>query len=215
MITSPTLHSAALGALETAINQALKLDPSTRAALAGLEGKLFRLEISGTGLDIFIMPLAEGVQLSGQFDGNVDTHVNGTITDFVELITSDDAPSTLINGGITLQGDSAPLLELQSILHKLDLDWESALADVIGDVPAHQIGRLARKGINFGRKTADSLQRQIDEYLHEEARVLPTSTELKGFYEDVTKLNLAAERLDARVQRMQKKLDELHRRKRD
>ena len=209
-----TLHAAALGGLENAINQALKLDPSTRAKLSGLEGRCFRLEIRATGLDIYLLPLADGVALAGFFDDEVDTHVTGTVSDFVELITASDAPSTLINGDITLRGDSAPLLELQGILHQLDLDWESGLADIIGDVPAHQIGKMVRKGARWGRKTADSVQRQVDEFLHEEARLLPSGTELKNFYEDVHLLNLAADRLEARVQRIQKTLDDLHRRKR-
>ena len=53
---NPTLHTAALAALETAINRALKLDPATTQNLGQLDGKVFRLEIAGTGADIYLLP---------------------------------------------------------------------------------------------------------------------------------------------------------------
>ena len=210
---NPTLHTAALAALETAINRALKLDPATTRNLGQLDGKVFRLEIAGTGADIYLLPEQHGLQLQGFYDGPIDSHVIGTMADFVELISADDAASTLINGGIKLSGDSAPLLQLQGILHRLELDWEGSLARVIGDVPAHQLGKMVRGGMHWGQQAFTSINRQAEEFLHEEARLLPPAAELQDFYDAIASTGLALDRVEARLQRQQQRLQQLQQRR--
>jgi ubiquinone biosynthesis protein UbiJ len=206
---SLTLHTAALAALESGINHALEMDPATARALQQLDGKVFRLELVGTGADIFLLPQQQGVTLRGFHDGPIDSHVIGTVPDFVELISAEDPASTLINGGIQLSGDSAPLLQLQSILHRLDLDWEGALARAIGDIPAHQVGRLVRGGVRWGKHAVDSMNRQLEEFLHEEARLLPPEAELQDFYADVSRLEVDVDRAEARLAKQQQRLAKL------
>lgn len=211
---NPTLHTAALATLETAINGALRLDTSTTRALGELEGRVFRVELQGTGADIYLLPDEQGMQLRGYYDGPVDTHVIGSPADFVELISAEDAASTLINGGISLSGESGPLLQLQAILHRLELDWESALAELIGDVPAHQVGRLVRGGARWGKQAIQSLNRQVEEFVHEEARLLPPASELQDHYESIAQLGLAVDRLEARVEKQRQRLTRVLERRR-
>lgn len=206
---NPTLHTTAIAALEQTMNQTLKLDPAASQALAQLQGTIFRLDLSSTNIDLFLLPGEHGVQLRGFMDGPVDTHVKGTIADFVELISAEDAPSTLINGGISIRGDSAPLLRLIEALQGLDLDWELSLSRVIGDIPAHQVGQLVRNGLRWGKHTADSLARQAEEFLHEEARLLPPRAELEVFYDAIGQLSLAVDRLEAQLQRQRQRLAKL------
>ncbi len=206
---SVTLHTAALAALEGAINRALKMDPATTRALQQLDGTVFQLELVGTGADVYLLPQQQGVALRGFYDGPIDSHVIGTVPDFVELLSSEDPASTLINGGIQLSGDSAPLLQLQRILHRLELDWEGSLAGIIGDIPAHQLGRLVRGGMRWGKHAMDSMNRQLEEFLHEEARLLPPETELEDFYTAVSRLELSVDRAQARLAKQQQRLAKL------
>lgn len=206
---NPTLHTAALAALEVAINRALKMDPATAKGLQKLQGTVFQLELVGTGADIYLLPQDHGVELRGFYDGPIDSHVIGTVPDFIELVSSEDPASTLINGGIQLSGDSAPLLQLQRSLHRLDIDWEGSLAKVVGDLPAHQLGRMVRGGVRWGRQAIDSMNRQAEEFLHEEARLLPPAAELQDFYEAVTRLDVNVDRAEARLRKLQQRLAKL------
>ena len=52
----------------------------------------------------------------GIHEGPVTTSVRGEASDFAELATAKDPAATLINGALELQGDSAPLIELQKTL---------------------------------------------------------------------------------------------------
>jgi ubiquinone biosynthesis protein UbiJ len=198
-----TVHTAALAALEMAIEQALRLDPATRKALGSLDGKCLHLYLYGPNLDFYVLPSAEGLALKGMHDDEANTSVNGTPADFIELIAADDAAAALINGNIQLTGDSRPLLELQSILHSLELDWEGELARLVGDMPAHELGRFVRQGLKIGRSIHASLLRQLEEFIHEEGRLLPPRAELDVFYSEVDELVQRAERLAARVTRLE------------
>lgn len=210
----PTVHATAIGALERAINQALKLDPTTLRALEPLEGKVIQVEIKGTPLNLYLIPSRQGLQLRGFLDGGVDSHVTGTLADFTELLSSDDAPSTLINGGISIRGDSAPLLQLLSILHRLEIDWEASLARLIGDIPAHEIGRAVRNGLAWGKQAVSSIGRQAEEFLHEEARLVPPEAEMQGLFKNIQQLNLAVDRFEARLERQRQKIAALQARHR-
>ncbi|CAH0991840.1 Ubiquinone biosynthesis accessory factor UbiJ [Sinobacterium norvegicum] len=211
MIIHPTIHTAGLAALEQAINVALRFDPGTQGALAELDQRVFHIEITQPSLDFFLCPEADYLSLRGFNDGVVDTHLRGSASEFVQLVSADDAASALINGDITLTGDSAPLMQLQGILKELDIDWEAAISQALGgssvaDMAANTVGSILRGGFNFGRKLQQNLQRQTSDYILEEGRLSPPKAELEDFYQQVGKLANSTERLQARVDRLASKL---------
>lgn len=203
---NPTLHTAALAALETALNRALELAPHSQAELDKLGDCVFALHCSAPPLDVFMQPSGQGIRLMGVYEGEVTTSVHGEASDFTELATSTDPTATLINGRLELQGDSARLIELQQILAKLDPDWEAPLVKTLGDVTGHQVAQMLRAGFSWGRQVSDSLGRQLDEYIHEEARLSPPRLELEDFYRDVQELGLRVERLQSRTERLRRRL---------
>lgn len=203
---NPTVHTAALAALETGLNQALALAPQSAAALAKLDDCVFALHCTAPPLDVYLQPYSQGIRLMGLYDGEVTTSVRGEASDFTELAAAKDPTATLINGKLELQGDSAPLIELQQILSKLDPDWEAPLVSTLGDVAGHQVAQMLRSAFSWGRQASDSLGRQLDEFIHEEARLSPPRLELEDFYRDVRELNQRVERLQSRTDRLRKRL---------
>jgi ubiquinone biosynthesis protein UbiJ len=203
---NPTVHTAALAALEAGLNQALTLAPQSAAELAELAECVFALHCTSPTLDVYLQPSAKGIRLMGYHDGAVTTSVRGEASDFTELATSKDPTATLINGRLELQGDSAALIELQKILAKLNPDWEAPLVNTLGDVAGHQLAQMLRSSFSWGKQASDSLGRQLDEYIHEEARLSPPRLELEDFYRDVQQLGQRVERLQSRTDRLRKRL---------
>lgn len=203
---NPTVHTAALAALEAALNRALELAPGSRQELERLSECVFALHCTAPVVDVYLQPSAQGIRLMGIHDGEVTTSVRGEASDFTELATSKDPTATLINGKLELQGDSAPLIELQQILANLDPDWEAPLVNTLGDVTGHQLAQMLRGAFSWGRQASDSLGRQLDEFIHEEARLSPPRLELEDFYQDVRDLGLRVERLQSRTERLRKRL---------
>jgi ubiquinone biosynthesis protein UbiJ len=205
----PTLHIAALAALEAALNRALALSPHSQTQLAQLEDCVFALHCTAPALDIYLHPHAHGIRLTGVHAGPVTTSITGKAADFTELATSSDPTATLINGGLELAGDSAPLIELQHILTSLDMDWEAPLVATLGDVAGHQLAQLLRRTFAWGKQASASLARQLQEFIQEEARLSPPRLELEDFYRDVLELGLRVDRLQSRTERLRQRLHKL------
>lgn len=202
----PALQTATLAALEQALNRALSLAPAGQKELAKLDDCVFALHSTAPALDIFLQPQPEGIRLMSYCDQPATTSVRGTASDFAELATAADPAATLINGALELEGDSAPLIELQKILSGLDMDWEAPLVEHLGDVAGHQLAQMLRTSFGWGRHTANSLARQLGEFIHEEARLTPPRLELEDFYRDVQELGLRVERLEAKARRLRSRM---------
>ncbi|HEY6130675.1 MAG TPA: SCP2 sterol-binding domain-containing protein, partial [Halioglobus sp.] len=207
--TDPTLHTAVVAALEVALNRALALSPHSKADLARFEGRVFALHCTAPAFDIYLHPDAQGIRLSGIHEGAVTTSIKGEAADFTELAASSDPTATLINGGLELEGDSAPLIELQRILAALDVDWEAPLVAALGDVAGHQLARLLRQAFGWGKQASASLARQLEEFIHEEARLSPPRLEVEDFYRDVQELGVRVERLQSRTERLRLRLQKM------
>lgn len=208
--SSSTLNAAALATLERAINTALQLDPATHAQVAALDGKIFLIQCTAPELCMHIFPTVDGVLLKGTHEGHVSCAVSGPASEFVILLGARDKASALVNGGLRITGDSAPLLALERALSKLDLDWEARLAVLIGDIPAHQIGRAVRGSARWGRSARETLLRQVEEFVHEEARLAPPRLEVEDFFSDLRKLEQDSERLEARMRRISRRIGALN-----
>ena len=205
----PALHTAALATLERAVNQALELSPGGREALDTLADNVFALHCTAPQLDAYLQPGNGSIRLMGVYDGPVTTSVRGSASDFAELATAKDPTAMLINGALELSGDSAPLIELQKIISHLEVDWEAQLVNTLGDVAGHQLAQMLRGAYSWGRQASTGLERQLEEFIHEEARLSPPRLELEDFYSDVQQLGLRVERLESRTQRLRKRIHKL------
>jgi len=205
----PTVQTAALAALEVALERALSLAPGADDALEPLHGQVFALHCTAPEVDIYLLPGADGIRINGHYEGPVTTRLRGALSEFTALATAEDPAATLINGGLELKGDSAPLLELQRIVTGLDVDWEAPLVDVFGDVAGHQLASSLRSAARWSRQAGGGLARQLEEFIHEEARFSPPRLELEDFYRDVQDLGLRVDRLASRMARLKRKLQGL------
>ena len=203
---NPTLHTAALAGLESAVNRALRLAPEGLSGLAGLEDCVFKLQCTTPELDIYLQAGSSGIRLMGVYEGEITTTVRGVASDFTKLASSEDPAASLINGKLEIEGDSAPLLELQQALGKLELDWEAPLVNTLGDVAGHQLAQLLRSTFSWSKQASSSFLRQLEEFIHEEARLSPPALELEDFYRDIHELSLRTERLQSRTDRFRQRL---------
>ncbi|MDX1732722.1 MAG: SCP2 sterol-binding domain-containing protein [Halioglobus sp.] len=202
----PTLHTAALGALEGVINRALALAPRGGAELEPFDNQVFALHCTAPAIDLYLHTGPGRIRLTRIHEGPVTTSIRGTAADFRELAAATDPAATLINGALELDGDSGPLIELQKVLSTLDIDWEAPLVDTLGDVAGHQVAQVLRNGFAWSRQAAQSLTRQLEEFIHEEARLSPPRLELEDFYRDVRQLDQRVERLQKRAQRLREQI---------
>jgi ubiquinone biosynthesis protein UbiJ len=200
------LGTAFAGIVEAACNGALALDPEVRARLEPLAGKVIAVELQGLGLCLYFFPSTHGVQVLGRYEGDPDTILRGGPLSLLRLGLSDRPADELFAGGVELRGDTATGEAFQDILRALNLDWEELLARVAGDDVAHQAGRAARAVGAQARHVGRTLELNLSEYLHEEAGVLVNRHEVDAFMEAVDTLRSDADRLTARLRRLEEAL---------
>jgi len=196
-----TSTSTLAAALETALNLYLKQDPLALQRCEKLDGKVIAVDITDLGLSLYFLPGRTGVLVAGNYEGEVDTRLRGTVPGFARL-TLGSREDALFKGAVEIQGDTDTGHRFQSVLAGVDWDWEEHLSRLTGDLVAHQAGILVRKAQHFFRDSRATLQQDLSEYLQEEARLLPTAIEVRYFLDDVDQLRTDVDRLAARVERL-------------
>jgi ubiquinone biosynthesis protein UbiJ len=201
--------SAALSAtFEALLNQAILLDPETPARLAPMHGKVIRLDLLGLGASLYLIPNPNGIQVLNNFEGEADCTLYGSPFDLMRMRGSKQSADQLFKGSVEIKGDSALAQAFGTLLADLDIDWEEQLSRITGDVAAHEIGKLVKSALNWGRSVNRTTEQNLQEYLQEELRLLPAPFEISAFLDEVDRLRDDAERLEARLQRLKQRLDD-------
>lgn len=184
---------------EEICNQLIKRDPVTLHNLSLLSGKVIAVECSAPALTLYLIPNADGIQIQSVYNDSPDTTLKGNLADFIQLLTAKDKTTAMFGKTIQVTGDSTLATRFQEILDDARIDWEAMLGDIIGDLPAHQVALFTARKTQWYKNTGASLLANLNEYLKEEARLIPTRPETEAFYKEVEALHERVERLAARI----------------
>jgi ubiquinone biosynthesis protein UbiJ len=122
------------------------------------------------------------------------------------LLGGESMERLMFSGRLSIRGQ-IPLLEgARTLLMDIDLDWEGAFAEWFGAQPAHTLAEGLRRFGRFGLRSQNELRSDLREFIFEEARLLPGQAQSETLRDHLTELEIATDRLEARVQRLQHKL---------
>lgn len=130
------------------------------------------------------------------------TRPDATITGgpFSLLALSGPAPEAVLQrGDVRIDGDAELAQKFRELALLLRPDLEEELSLVVGDVPAHQLGRFARAAFAWTRKATSTTVRNAAEYLGHERRDLIPRSEADQFLQGVDTLREDVDRLAARI----------------
>jgi ubiquinone biosynthesis protein UbiJ len=204
----PQIPDAALAAFEQALNRYIALDPEGARRLAPIHGRVICLELSGFGTRVFLIPGPAGLQVYGDYAAEPDCLLRGSPFGLARMGISHRKEEQLFSGEVQVEGDTAVARAFGDFAAGLEPDWEEQLARLVGDPVAYQVGSGVRGAADWGRRTIDTLAQDVKEYLQEEGRILPTRYEVEEFLGAVDTLRDDVERLDARVERLRRRLGE-------
>ena len=118
------LTQFALASAESALNRVLQLDSTAQARLAPLAGKVIAIACSMPAITVYLIPLETGIQLAKQWHAPADCTLTAPATLLLKLASSADKTSVLHHPEVSIDGNSALLMELAEIMQSLELDWE-------------------------------------------------------------------------------------------
>lgn len=207
-------------ALETALNRAVDLDPDTRDALKALDGRSVVLAVEGGGSPA---PLALRLTVEGPrlrvgpagADQAPDLAVRSTLGGVLSFgmrnvlprlldAASDDADGPPV-GAMRIEGDAELARRLQRLAERFDPDWQRPFAAMFGEVIGVQIANAVAAALRQARSGGRRFAETAAEYVTEESRDVVPKAELEAFHDDVDRLRDDAERLAARIARLQKR----------
>lgn len=199
MFPGPTLLSAASVIVETALNQALELDPAGRKALLAALTAPVQFDLTAPmALTLTLTQGAKGVLVGSQPAAQPGLVIGGPVMAFYAMASGDTR--AIQDGRLNVRGDTALAHQFQRAIEQLNPDWEAAMARHLGDVPAHFLAGRLRSAMKWSRDARQSMASNLEEYLHEETSALPGRRELEASFQDIDALSLRVERLAARLE---------------
>ncbi len=136
------------------------------------------------------------------FDGSI----SGSATALLGMLGARPDQRPLVNPAIQVGGDGEFVQSVYRLFSGMEIDWQEPLSRIIGDVPTHGLQQLLAGVKNLTRSGTESVKRNIDEYLHEEGRLVPPGNQVEVFDQELDALRLRLDRLQARIDLLTGKL---------
>lgn len=204
--------SLALWPLTEILNQIISQDNHIREKMSAFSGRT--LTIFGQEPDINITVNFEETKIHlSMISSKIlaiepDVNISGSSSDLLQLLF-DGKNRPLANPKINISGDPQLAQDLYTTINELDLHWADYLAPFLGDVLSNQIDQASLDVKNWVQHTDRSIKRNLDEYLKEEASLVPDDNQLETFGNRLDLLKIASDRLQARINLLNSRLDKL------
>lgn len=196
-------------ALETALNHTLSLDPDTQQRLTALNGRRVLLHLRGPEIALAVT-VADGRLAVGPPDDNASgsqLRVAATPGSLLAMLFKRDDDG-ISPGTVDIAGDAELARRLEKLATAFAPDFEEAFARTFGDVLGVPIAKAVRKALAHAKETAAHLTEDSADWLREESRLALAPGEVEGFLDGVDTLRERSERLESRVQRLARRLQD-------
>lgn len=198
-MSTPSIAAVLAPAIERALNQALADSSTTARDLQQLNGKVIALELKELPLKLWFLADKNRLAVRAAYAGKPDITIRTSSFALLEAARKrGQAPPR----GIELNGDAETAQTFSRLLKQADLDWEEPLSRYVGDIAAHQIGRLARRLLRWGQDAGARFGEDLAEYLVYERSALPPRHEIVAFLDEVDRLRSDVDRLAAQLERL-------------
>lgn len=191
--------------LEATVNRVLSLDPETLDALRALDDRSITIAFKGSALAMRIAVDSGQLRVGPAFAGDSQLRVSATPGSLLAMAAArlrGDADAALPPGQVEISGDADLARRIERLASRFEPDFDEAFARAFGDVIGFQLARGFRGALAGVGKSTSRLLRTSVEYLVEESRDLVARPELEQFFDEVDALRERADRLAARVRRI-------------
>jgi len=182
--------------IENVLNRGLPRSPRAQQLCAELTGRSVAVEIREI-TRLLVESTGSTLRIT-RGDAGADAEIVGG--PFGLLALGGDTPEAVVQrGDVEIRGDAELAQKFRELVLLLRPDLEEELSFVVSDVPAHQIGRLARMALGWTRKAAATTAENLAEYFGHERRDLVPRNEGEQFLRGVDSLREDVDRLEARI----------------
>ncbi len=194
--------------MEIAMNKVLPLDSGYQEKLQGIAGRVIAISFTDLDIQLYFLPNETQFTILTSFEGDADVKLSGTSWDFFHMGVNQQSSTSppVIDSNIHFEGNVAIGQKFAQLFSELNIDWEEALADIMGDIFAHRAANAARQAGSWFKNIFNTTQGNLSEYIQEEIRITPAKIEIENFYDDLADLRADTDRMLARFQSIKDKL---------
>ncbi len=191
-----------LAALESLLNRHIDASSAARALAVKLAGTALCIEVTGmtrvrAGIDHGRLMLAAAEAA----DPTPDATIRGTPLTLLQLARGGGGGGTAAQ----ISGNAEVAAAYRALFAAASPDLEEELSRLVGDLAARRLAGLARGGLRWLRHAGRTAGDNLVEYLQEESRDLVGKTELQEFLRGVDAAREAADRIAARLERLERR----------
>ena len=196
--------AAWLGSAEALLNRCI--DSSTQAASLArrLQGTSLQVDIEGI-TRIRANAHHGRLALTAGDDSAADAVISGSLPALLQLLKG-GARREPGKPAAQIRGDAQIADRYRELLMLARPDPEEELSRWIGDFPARRVSQFTQALFKLARHARRTAGDNIAEYLQEEGRDLVNTTELDEFLRGVDELRETADRIEARLGRLEARL---------
>src|SRR5580698_890936 len=193
-----------LASIEKILNRSLPRSPRAQALAAALAGRSLAVEITGAG-PLVISSTGEHLRIERGSGKPADASLSAG--PFSLLAQAGAGSQALSRSGATVTGDGEVAQQFSELLGLLRPEPEEELAQLLGDAPAHHLGRLARIALGFGERALRTTVNNVGEYLAHERGDLVPKAEGRQLLNGIDALRDDVDRFAARLDLLAKRLE--------
>ncbi|MGA2861918.1 MAG: SCP2 sterol-binding domain-containing protein [Steroidobacteraceae bacterium] len=188
--------------LDRAVARAMADSPRAAALIARLQGRRLAIQISGTPWTTVVESTGRTLKTYRALDAHA--RIVGAPLSLLALAGA-DSQAVIRRGDVRIEGDAEIAQQFGELGLLLRPDLEAGLSQVLGRSGAHIAMRGMRAAVDWTRAAAWTSLRNVAEYLAHESGDLVSRPEAEHFLRGVERLREQLDRIDARLQLMERR----------
>jgi ubiquinone biosynthesis accessory factor UbiJ len=196
--------AAWLASAEALLNRCIDSSAQAAAVARRLQGTSLQIDIEGV-TRIRASAHHGRLALVAGDDSAADAAISGSLPALLQLFKG-GANRESGTPAAQIRGDAEIANRYRELFVLARPDPEEELSRWIGDLPARRVSLFAGRALAFVRRARRTAGENIAEYLQEEGRDLVNRTELDEFLRGVDELRETADRIEARLRVLERRL---------
>jgi len=199
------LQQVLTSSLELLINKTLSLNTHS-VGLNKLEQKTLTIILSELNFPLSFSVDNSKILVSGLTE-RADCTINTSINTLQKLKAEQQITALIKQDQLDLIGDIKVSQQFASLAENLNIDWQSELANHIGDVPTYKLVQLGKKISCKLQFATQQIKADASEYLVHEKRLVVTRSQIAHFNQQVNDVSRQVDDMTTRIATLGKHLN--------
>lgn len=191
-------------ALEKVIQQALRLNINSNTALQGLANKTLAIVLAELPFPLVFMVTEQHVSVLSNQD-NTDCKITTSLNTLWLLQKNYSLTDLIKTDKLAIDGDLKVAQLYVQLFENIDIDWQTALAKHIGDIPTYKLSQLFSSLKNKAQFAQQQIEADASEWLVHEQRLAVTKPELNTLFQQIQHTQQQIEQLETRILQLSEK----------